>query len=56
MKIENSKNVERVERERERAIFSKISFICIAKNVYTVKTRVDYNISQSMCNYSLPFL
>ena len=54
--IKNRKNVETVERERERekATFSKIGFICAAASEYIKRKRVDYK--KIACNYSLPFL
>ena len=38
-RTENLKNLDTVERERERALFSKIGFICDAKNSFM---EIDY--------------
>ena len=46
--IEPSKNVETVERERERAIFSKIGFICSAKKLVN-KNKVKIDFQNSNC-------
>ena len=49
------------ERERERVLFSQISFICVAKNKIDRKKRIDYKAKMrvkkmSICLNSLSFL
>ncbi len=58
---ETAVSLDTVERERERATFSEVDFICVAKNKIDREIRIDYKAKMrvkkmSICLNSLSFL